>query len=99
MITSQNATAPKRVRQEFKRDARLITSQNATAPKPEKLARLGFETMFLKPVGKKGVHTADSLINGEAWEIKQPVGDKNARTIEKTPSITNSKRHPNRVAR
>lgn len=49
----------------------------------EKLARLGFETMFLKPVGKKGVHTADSLINGEAWEIKQPVGDKKARTIGK----------------
>ena len=38
MITSQNATAPKRLRPIYLISSGLITSQNATAPKPNELA-------------------------------------------------------------
>lgn len=69
--------------------ASKVSVQEGAKPKKkevdvaEVLSRYGFETFFLKPVGTEGNHTADARINGELWEMKQPVGNAKEKTIGK----------------
>lgn len=56
-------------------------------PKEDKVARIlasnGFNVHFIEPSTVEGRHTADALINSQTWEIKQPIGNTELRTIGK----------------
>ena len=66
-----------------------ITVADGARPKPKERAladRLnghGFGVEFVKPANTEGNRTADSLLNGEPWEFKQPTGNVESKTIGK----------------
>lgn len=65
----------------------IITQDDGALPLPHeretaaRLAAVGHNVHFRRPVNRTGIRTADALIDGCAWEFKSPQGASEKNTI------------------